>query len=102
MGGTAAQEATHRMVKPLVALPLRGGSRAGKSSRNVRSATNRDVPFQDDAPSPLMVSVTPTTVPYACRSFTVAHRFIARLAGPSGLLLEDLQQSHGVSILRVG
>ncbi|XP_050735732.1 uncharacterized protein LOC127008134 isoform X4 [Eriocheir sinensis] len=73
----------------------------GGASRSGHSATDREFSLQGDAPSPVAVSAASATASHAYRSLTVPHRFMARLTGPSIRLLEDLERSHDVSIVRV-
>ncbi|XP_050705003.1 uncharacterized protein LOC126990437 isoform X5 [Eriocheir sinensis] len=72
-----------------------------EASRSGHSATDREFSLQGDAPSPVAVSAASATASHAYRSLTVPHRFMARLTGPSIRLLEDLERSHDVSIVRV-
>ncbi|XP_050712656.1 uncharacterized protein LOC126996323 isoform X2 [Eriocheir sinensis] len=105
-GGTAAEEEPPELHPELG--EASGGTAAeedatelGEGSRSGNSATDRGVSRQGEAPSPVSVSAAAATGFHAYRSLTVAQRFIARLAGPSDRQLEDLQRSHGVSIVRV-
>ncbi|XP_050716639.1 uncharacterized protein LOC126998680 isoform X2 [Eriocheir sinensis] len=104
-GGTAAEEEATELHPEL--REASGGTAAeeeapelGEGSRSGNSATDRAVSRQGEAPSPVHISAAATAF-YAYRSLTVPQRFIAHLAGPSDRQLEDLQRSHGVSIVRV-
>ncbi|XP_050735754.1 uncharacterized protein LOC127008145 isoform X2 [Eriocheir sinensis] len=101
-GAAAAREETPELGEaPGSAAAEEDVPEVGEASRSSQSATDREVSLQGDAPSPAVVSAASATASHAYRSLTVPHRFMARLAGPSICLLEDLQVSHDVSIVQV-